>query len=86
MSMLLFFSFSLNLELSIAARLTSQSSGAVLTGTHHHAQLLRGTQSHLLTLVGKHPAELQHGPRLLILMSVPYWHYFKAAEFFRGGA
>lgn len=74
------------LELSSAARLTSQSSGAVFTGTCHHAQRLHGTQSHLLMLVDKHPAELQHSPRLLILMSVPNWHYYKAAEFFRGGA
>lgn len=60
--MLLFSSISLNLQLSIAARLTSQSSGTVLTGTRHHAQLLQGIQSHLLMLVGKHSAELQHGP------------------------
>lgn len=88
---LVFSSVSLNLVLSNSARLTSQklqefsvSVSKVLfseTDARHHAQLFTWEPK----LSGKLSLSCLHCPRLPVFMSVPHWHYFKTAEFFRGG-
>lgn len=84
MSMLLFSPISLNLgqlDRQVGAQVPFSQVYAVMLSVYMAPKAIS-----FLMLVDKHPAELQHSPRLLILMSAPNWHYYKAAEFFRRGA